>query len=144
MGKPSTSSQQGISILHLVLSIGYTTDQSFTIIAAPIGLFRNRKEALITSQAEQEMGEVYVEGIRFKQRTAICEVKLPSDTTEAWAAWSNAFSQDGTGIVLGRIEGCFASSEEAQGAIAKVPQGFQEVNGHPCQVKSNYRYLKIQ
>lgn len=114
------------------------------IIAEPIGIFRREHDAGVTAQAERDMGNVTIDGFEFKQRMAMSKVDLPQATRKVWVTWSNAFSKDGTGVFLGRIDGAFATEEEARTMAAKVPQGLQDVRGHASEVVTKVVGLEVR
>lgn len=130
--------------LHLVLSMGYTTDSSFSIIAGPIGVFRRKSDAIMTAQAESEMGEIVVEGQRFKQRTAIVEAIVQGNPTSVHVVWSSAFSKDGTGKFFSKVEGLFLNEADAKARVNQIAQGLQEISGVTCEVKTEARQLNVR
>jgi hypothetical protein len=132
------------TILHLVLSVGQSVDGTFHIIASPIGVFRNKNEAIMVAQAEMEMGEIIVENISFKQITMMSEITVSKKTDEIWVVWSNAFSKNGTGNVYNKIAGAFLSHSDAVQCKESLASGFQEVAGHYCEVFNSIKRLDVK
>lgn len=136
--------------LYLVASMAASADRSYTIIGAPIGIYKTVDEANRTAKAEMEMQEITVDGRPFKQTTAFYE--LPLDDTwpdvrkinDVWIVWSNMLMQDETGRAFNCIEGFYRSEEEADQAFKTIIQGECDSQGGKAIVKSGKRRLALR
>lgn len=136
---------KNIATVYLVGSAAFCHNE-FKALNKFFGAYLSKEKAQMAALSENEMGDIVVEGRRYRQQTMVVPVEVSYNRSleKVWLVWSFGVAMDGSGMVATRLECAYNAEYLADKIYDQLPEGEIEVNGTMFRIKKHKLQLDVQ